>query len=910
MDLTPERLAAVIGGRQENSWSPTVWARHLRRAPLWTVGVADQHIVLMTPDGVRSIHVVDHEQISVVSGLLWARLLAPELGVVTPLVGLKKRAAAEFRYVVLEQLSDYEWSVDLEPARQAIADWWPGFRDATQAAWSRRRWLTEEFIQLWESKCADLMSTHRLSAAQLRLLLTRAGTDEAEGIELASTPGALRLLVGRQNQALVEVELREHRDFFQRIEKSPLTDEQSRAVICFDNRVQLVAAAGSGKTSTIVAKAAYTIRKGIAAPEEILLLAFNRAAAEELAERCIGQLRAAGLGTGGLTATTFHTFGLRIIGEATGQKPRLAAGLDRDNGLVILNEVVGTLRRQSPAFASKWSLFQNVLGVPFAGEVDETPDAWDPTNRRSGFRALDYNVLKSAGERAIANWLIKCGVEFEYERSYEVGVADDRHSQYHPDFFYPAANLYHEHWAFVPGQAVPESFAGYLESSAWKKHLHASHGTTLIETAAKDLADGSLFETLERELRSHGINAEFDPDRPTPGSPLLTDREMLTLFRTFLSHAKSNRLSDADLRARVRRRRGGAPDLRESQFLDLFADVHAAWDRRLRDDNEVDFEDMLNHATDLIEAGKWETPFKVVLVDEFQDASRARARLVSALVSGTGRYLFAVGDDWQSIYRFAGSDITAMTKFESIFGKGHSLRLERTFRSPQELCDVAGDFVMRNPTQFRKRVVSDRSMVAPVSLAVVGSDDEISQAIEAHLRVIAARLDRGERASVKILGRYRHEAELVPSGRSFPNLDVGFQTIHSSKGLEADHVIVPGLNRGAFPSTKEDDPLLRLALPAGDEFPHAEERRLFYVALTRARETVLLIARKGRESEFLAELIESGAVRIESNETGVRTPVVCPSCGKGLMVERQGHYGPFLACNRYPACATTQRIGS
>lgn len=155
---------------------------------------------------------------------------------------------------------------------------------------------------------------------------------------------------------------------------------------------------------------------------------------------------------------------------------------------------------------------------------------------------------------------------------------------------------------------------------------------------------------------------------------------------------------------------------------------------------------------------------------------------------------------------------------------------------------------------------------------------------------------------MKVLGRYRNAAELLPA-RRHDRLDVSFQTIHASKGLEADHVIVVGLDRGGFPSAKEDDPLLRLAMPDADPFPFAEERRLFYVALTRARQSVLLIARSGRESAFVTELVQHGDLgqSPESNDA-VTAAIVCVKCGKGLMVERKGRYGTFLACNRFPAC--------
>lgn len=900
----------MIGGPHSHSWSPTIWARQFGRAPYWTLGIADQHISVMAPTGLSTLHVTEHDKIRFESGAIWVQMVAESLGLASPLPGLSKRAVAEFRAAVASELAEYEASVDLAPALRAASDWWLSFTSAVQEAWHSRRWLTEEFIAEWEARRQRFNADYPMSEGQRRMVAARASDAEREGLEAASRADAVRGRAHAQNESLVDAELRDESDFFHRIEKTPLTEEQSRAVICFDNRVQLVAAAGSGKTSTIVAKAGWTISKGIARPGEVLLLAFNKSAADELGERCLARLANAGIGAAGLRATTFHSFGLQVIGEATGAKPRLAPGLDVDNGLGLLGDVVRDLKRGSPAFAAQWALFQNVLGVPLVADSESPPpDAWDPQKRRSGYRTLNLDVLKSAGERAIANWLIKSGVDVEYERPYEVDVADAQHSQYRPDFFYPAVGVYHEHWAFVPGQQLPQSYAGYLESSAWKKQVHAANGTTLIETAARDLSDGSLFERLERELRKHGIEPDFDPDRPVPGTPLRTDREMLTLFRTFLTHVKSNRLSPEHLRSRVRLGHGGAPDLRESQFLDLFEQVRDEWDRRLHAANEVDFEDMLNRATDLVESGAWSSPFRVVLVDEFQDASHARARMVRALVSGPARHLFAVGDDWQSIYRFAGSDISAMTRFEETYGAGHVLRLERTFRSSQELSTIAGDFVMKNPAQLRKVVQSERSVPNPISLAIVDSDAGVVAAIDEHLREIAATTSPGESASVKVLGRYRHEAELIPRVTP-PRVDVQFQTVHSSKGLEADHVIIPGLNRGAFPSSKEDDPLLRLALPAGDDFPHAEERRLFYVAMTRAKETVLVIARTGRESEFVTELIDDGVLGLLDDGNEQLAPQVCPSCGKGLMVERQGRFGAFLACNRFPACATTRPIAS
>ncbi|MHB0667120.1 UvrD-helicase domain-containing protein [Roseomonas mucosa] len=149
-------------------------------------------------------------------------------------------------------------------------------------------------------------------------------------------------------------------------------------------------------------------------------------------------------------------------------------------------------------------------------------------------------------------------------------------------------------------------------------------------------------------------------------------------------------------------------------FLELVAPVLRAWDAALAEENGIDFEDMINEAAEHLERGRYESPYDLIMADEFQDASRARARLCRALVQQPGRHLFAVGDDWQSINRFAGADVSVMTGFREWFGHGQVLRLEQTFRCPQELCDVSSRFVSKNPAQIPKRVWSATPSQGPV----------------------------------------------------------------------------------------------------------------------------------------------------------------------------------------------------
>ena len=289
-------------------------------------------------------------------------------------------------------------------------------------------------------------------------------------------------------------------------------------MVSYDNRVQVIASAGSGKTSVMVARAAYAIERGFAAPDQILLLAFNKAAATELQVRINERLTALGLNSQGLRASTFHAFGLDVIGRATGRKPRPAPWLDNGQDVGMVSRIIDELRDGSPDFRFKWDLFR-LLYARVSDEPDAKEyDGWDPERRQAGFNTFRGEVVKSEGERMIADWLYLNGVDYRYEQPYVHDVASESHSQYRPDFFYPEVEVWHEHWALGHDGKPPDSFTGYAEAMKWKQELHRQHGTTLVETTWAEIIDGRGFESLAHELRDLGLELDWNPDRPTPGA--------------------------------------------------------------------------------------------------------------------------------------------------------------------------------------------------------------------------------------------------------------------------------------------------------------------------------------------------------------------------------------------------------
>lgn len=880
----------------------TKWGALLARCAQFTAEYDETHLHVVDGEGESySLDLLDIKSVVDRKGLIWCSLEVSMLdGTGLELKGAPKADADAwlegFHNAHLNRLA-----VIGGEAKRHFDTWLAKTKKSLPNTWLSS-WLPDQLYK--ESPPAATSSGHSYEH-----LAGHPGLPEAQrrfpkilSKGLISAPAALKTVIDDLNSKQLAREL--NRPLFDTLESTPLTVEQRTAVICFDNRQMLVAAAGSGKTATMAAKVAYGLDAGIVKPHEILMLAFNKSAAEELRERLDKRLGHVPENEN-IVCSTFHKFGLDVIGQASTKKPRTAPWLEGGQDIEKIVEIIDYLSETDKVFYVNLMLLKMVFPKPLGalGARELGPDV-DAAGRR-GFKTLKGDIVKSSEELTISDWLFFNGVNYQYEAPYTFDTATEGKSQYHPDFYYPEVELWHEHFALNSRGIPPAHFVGYAAGVEWKRSVHAENGTNLFETTSHTLRVGQGLKDLEEALTSRGIKLDPNPDRIPPGRPVMENTELAKILRTLITHAKGNLLSASELESRARK----LDPIRAVLFAKILSAVLESWNEALRKDNYVDYDDMINLAVEYAESGAYRSPYRLICADEAQDCSYSRARLLRAIAGRPDAFLCVVGDDWQSINRFAGADIGVMRTFKSFYGGGTVQFLTRTFRCPQEICDVSSRFVQQNPDQIAKEV-NTTSTVKGRAIQCFAAETlkEIPALVERDLQRIAATIAKNwtsaKKPTVMVLGRNWSDQ---PNnwGRlkaiCGSTIELSYSTVHSSKGSEADYVLMVNIVKGRFPSEQEDDPVIQIATPEPEKFLFAEERRLFYVGLTRPKRGVFIYTVASRPSPFLTELVRSGDLLIQGAD-GELAFNACPQCEVGHQVLKTGKFKPFYGCSEFPKC--------
>ena len=625
-------------------------------------------------------------------------------------------------------------------------------------------------------------------------------------------------------------------------------------------------------------------------PEEILLLSFTKKSASDMKRRVeseIGQ---------NMECYTFHKLGLDII-----KKELPGISVYEGNFHKFIEEQIKELIKDEKYLEE---LINLIVDHNYLGKDEfsfETKSEYNDYLKINPLITIRGEEVKSFGELEIANYLFTNNINYEYEKQYKYITSNEEYIQYKPDFYLPDYDIYIEYFGIDGEGNVPDYFESrhgkspkkeYNDGIRWKKNIHKINKTKLVDIYYYEKKNGELKTQLEKQLIKNNVilnpmtnNSIFKyVEKSNKG--ILSN--VAASFGTVINLIKSNNYLIDDLRIR-----SDYDKYRDNIIitLDLIEPILNKYEDYLNENKEIDFNDMINTATSACLSRNYISKYKYVIVDEFQDISNSRYKLLQALRDTQDYKLYCVGDDFQSIYRFSGSDIGIFTNFEKYFGPVQINIIEKTHRFSNRLATISGYFIMKNPNQIKKELKGTYSIDFPLS-KIEGYTRKNT------LKFFEEKLDYLEKnSSVLFLGRYNFDIDPIKENNNFilsfdrkneifkvvykkrKDLKIEFMTIHKSKGLEADYVVLLNTkkDRMGFPSKIMDLPITRLLLDNSDDFPYSEERRLFYVALTRARKKVYMLVEQENKSMFISELENSYNNEFQEDKYS------CPKCGKKIV---------------------------
>jgi len=711
------------------------------------------------------------------------------------------------------------------------------------------------------------------------------------------------------NKRFIEKEMTKYKLYFDECLKDKkneiLTYEQREAIVKDEDINYINAGAGTGKTTTILAKVKYLVQKKDIDQNQILLLAYNKVVADYIND----ELKKYGLE--GVTASTVHALGNSIVKEKyqkTNKDIPDVFSRDDNEGLKILDNIFFKLRNNTEYFKRLIEYFLYFLNDYKPG------DTFDNLQEYVDYLAVNKPItimgetVKSQEEVFVANTLFKWGIKYEYEKPYKHKLDDNTKKTYSPDFYLTDFDIYLEHFALnrVENEdgsySLLEFFKGYKKQHDEKLVIHKSHDTKLIKTYSFQIKDETFVADLKKSLEKYNIKVKSISNEEILNQLKKTSDFKIKLFtklcNTFLSHYKSNLASIEELKTRIN-------DLfndtysrkRAKRFLSLFRFFLDDYEKYLESNNLIDFEDMINIASKEIDKKSDDYySYKYIFVDEFQDITIARHKMLKGLMHKSSYpKLLVVGDDWQSIYKFAGGEIDILMNFKKYYGEYFSKSfLTETFRFGNGMANLTNKFIRANPNQEQKVIRADETIREPCRFIQKPNMNDIStisktlQFIERYSRLS----NKVKPTNVLVLNRYKKNrakkyATLIRKYKKNKYVNFQFKTIHSSKGLTFDFVLLDDVSIGklGFPSNVTDDSILQLFLNNTDEYPYSEERRLFYVSMTRAIKRVYVFYHRANASSFVQELHKNEGIN-------------CKSCGSTMVL--QPGENTFFWCQNFP----------
>ena len=713
------------------------------------------------------------------------------------------------------------------------------------------------------------------------------------------------------NSEEVRLELEKNKEYFDNmfkgIDDNIILDEQQRiAVVLNASNLLVVAGAGSGKTTTMVAKVKYLIDKCNYKESEIVVLSFTKKVKEEL-KRIIND----GFGYKGVKVSTFHALGLDIIktgGENyndivddAGQYKILSKYIkeelfkDKDKFSLFIDAF-----SKKVYFNNDWknySTFEEYHNAVYKENMNKNKFDIKEYNKFQIIKRLKYKktingeYVRSKEEADIANYLYIHGIDYAYEKKFD---KNKNIEWYHPDFYIKQAELenYIEHFGIDEDghneMYTDQELNNYLINLKIKQSFfNEKYNRDLFIVTYSKYNDGSTYKyNLNKQLIDKGYVLERRSDDEIYNRLRDTSQDtyyskFINFIISFISLFKQQgyKLNDFDIL--INQNDG---DLKRQ--LMVLKDFYIYYQNELEEKRLIDFEDMIYKAYIImpkIKEHNLGVDYKYLIIDEYQDISKQRLNLVRKMSDLFDAKVMAVGDDWQTIFGYSGSRVDLFKNFEEEMEDAKSVPIEHTYRNSQELIDIAGDFILKNEDQIEKKLISDKSILNPVGLLVYDDSKKTENNINRSI-ILDKLIDRiyniNSSNRVLLLGRYKNDRYKIQNESLFKisnekitslkhkDMHIDFLTIHKAKGLGYDYCVLLDLADGVygFPSKIEDEPVMKLIKPKINEpVDYPEERRLFYVALTRTKNKIYMLVPKSKASSFAREIKNYANVEIIKN---------------------------------------------
>ncbi|VVB51191.1 ATP-dependent DNA helicase Rep [uncultured archaeon] len=700
------------------------------------------------------------------------------------------------------------------------------------------------------------------------------------------------------NHELIERRKKEYASFFLKSEIN-FDDNQKTAIITDDKHNLVVASAGSGKTEVLITRIAYLVfrKQERVEPNRILVLAYQTKAANDIKERLKKRF-----GIDDVKVKTFHSLGFEILNTAA-VKPKLKFNSNNFD-FEYTDFITSLYKKEEKDFSFKEKILQYLLSLGnqerLRTESDyETKDEWYNYLKNLSYVALNGTKVKSEGERIILNFFLShkingkyIQVRYEYP-SYWMNY-HDKNGQLKtpkPDFFLPEYDLYIEHWALNENAEVPEWFKNDDPSLEYKRGMqlkiekfkqHPEY--TLLQISYRESKRNDFIEYFKTKLTN-----EIRRKNPTKDiilSPISYTELVERIWKlgkesieripkdiaTFITKAKTNGLTPQNINERLEKKTWSP---KQKAFSELALVIYKNYEKALNQTDEIDFSDMINQALTILESNQllYNNSIDHILIDEYQDISSQRYKLIKKLMAkNTNCKLFCVGDDWQSIMGFSGSNLEFFVKFGNYFDNPARTDLSINYRSIKSIVDAGANLIKYNrDAQLAKETRANdirEKKISVYSYFHKNPSTYIQQAAEHCVKKVKQYLQKGY-APQDIYILYREKSPLLKLILDYGYLnDVSIQidtrspssiplmTVHKSKGLQARTVFILSVNKGlhGIPSEKEDPLIFEPAMETKYKYKEEEERRLFYVALTRAKEDIIIYTQKDNESMFLDEI--------------------------------------------------------